>query len=74
MAIFGVFINEILLATDKKNAFASLLARRIVLQWKSPDPSKVSVWLSDLMFFLKYFTQRINKKIPQNMGPVDFVF
>lgn len=42
MAIFGVLINEILLATDKKNAFAfaSLLARRrIVLQWKSPDPS-----------------------------------
>ena len=53
------------MATHHKNAFAfaSLLARRrIVLKWKSPNPPKVSVWLSDLMLFLKlekikYFTR-----------------
>lgn len=56
MAIFGLLINESMLPTDKMDAFAfaSLIARRrIVLQWKSPDPPKVSVWLSELMFFLK---------------------
>lgn len=34
--------------------FTSLLARRrILLQWKSPNPPSVSQWLTDAMHFLK---------------------
>ncbi len=34
--------------------FASLLARsRILLSWTSPQPPSISVWLKDLIFFLK---------------------
>ena len=56
MAIFGVFVSEVSMTTNKRNAFAfaSLLARRrIVLKWKSPEPPFSSVWLNDLMLFLK---------------------
>lgn len=82
MAIFGVLINEILLPTDKKNvfSFASLLARRrIALQWKSPDPPKGSVWLSDLMFFLKlekikYFTRGSTRKFHKIWDPLILYF
>ena len=78
MAIFGVFVNEITMATHHKNAFAfaSLLARRrIVLKWKSPNPPKVSVWLSDLMLFLKlekikYFTRGSIKTFHQIWDPL----
>ncbi len=78
LAIFGILIDEILLTADKRDtfAFASLLARRrIVLQWKSPDPPRVSVWLSDLMSFLKlekikYFTMGSIKKFHKIWDPL----
>lgn len=82
MAIFGVLINETMLPTDKMNAFAfaSLICRRRkVLQWKSPDPPKVSVWLSELMFFLKlekikYFTRGSTKKFHKIWDPLILYF
>lgn len=46
MAIFGVFVSELLMPINKKNAFAfaSLLAqRRIGLEWKSSEPPVVPV-------------------------------
>ena len=73
MAIFGVRGNDTATATNKKNviAFATLIARRrILLEWKSQLPPKASVWLSDMMMFLKiekvkYFlrgsTEKFNK-------------
>ncbi len=56
-AIFGVQGNgDLLMPRSKENvvAFATLMARRrILMGWKSPTPPKVSVWLSDMMMFLK---------------------
>ncbi len=56
MALFGVTGDDIHITKDKENAlaFATLIARRrIILEWKSPIPPKLSLWLSDVMFFLK---------------------
>ncbi len=56
MALFGVTGDDIHITKDKENAlaFATLIARRrILLEWKSPIPPKLSLWLSDVMFFLK---------------------
>ncbi len=56
MALFGVTGDDIHITKDKENAlaFATFIARRrIILQWKSPIPPKLSLWLSDVMFFLK---------------------
>lgn len=55
-AIFGVEGADVIMPCRKENviAFATLIARRrILLEWKSVTPPKVSVWLSDLMMFLK---------------------
>ena len=78
MAIFGVLIDEHRLPIDKMNAFAfaSLIARRnIVLHWKSPEPPKVSVWLTELMFFLKlekvkYFTRGSTRQFHKTWDPM----
>lgn len=62
MAIFGVLVNELLLPSYKKEAFtfASVIAcRRILLDWKSPKPLQASLWLSDLMLFLKLEKNKI---------------
>ncbi len=72
MALFGVTGDDIHITKDKENAlaFATLIARRrIILECKSP----MSLWLSDVMFFLKtekniIISQRINQNILQNMG------
>ncbi len=56
MALFGVTGDDIHITKDKENAlaFATLIARRrILLEWKSPIPPKLSLWLSDVIFFLK---------------------
>lgn len=56
MALFGVTGDDIHITKDKENAlaFATLIARRrISLEWKSPIPPKLSLWLSGVMFFLK---------------------
>lgn len=79
MVIFRVLINERLLVTDMKNAFASHIALRKALEWKSPNASKVSLWLSNLMFFLKLdknkvLHQRNNWKVVEVTGPLHFVF
>ncbi len=76
MALFGVTGDDIHITKDKENVltFATLIARRrIILEWKSPIPPKLSLWLSDVMFFIKteinqIFSQRINQSILQNMG------
>lgn len=56
-AIFGITVSEYpVVRNSHKNiiAFATLLARRrILLHWKSKHPPKVSMWLSDLMLFLR---------------------
>lgn len=82
MAVFGAFNSEYLMPVDKKNAFAfaTLLARRrIVMEWKSPNPPKVSLWLSDLMLFLKlekikYFTRGTIKTFHKVWDPLIFYF
>ena len=54
VAIFGVSPTPHALSKTHANvvAFATLLARcRILLNWKSPQPPFVSVWLKDLTFF-----------------------
>ena len=56
VAIPGVSATPHVLSKTHANvvAFATLLARqRILFNWKSPQPPLVSVWLKDLMFFLK---------------------
>lgn len=57
VAIFGVTkSNNLALSNNKKNiiAFSTLLARRrILLEWKSLEPPKASLWLKDLLFYLK---------------------
>lgn len=56
-AIFGVVDGRHYTITkEHKNiiAFTTLLARRrILLHWKSKNPPKVSLWLSDLMQFMQ---------------------
>lgn len=56
IAIFGVSPDE-LVTTSMQNrvmAFASLIARRkILLQWKSPQPPSFKSWLYDLLHLLK---------------------
>lgn len=78
MAIFGVLVDEHTLSIDKMNAFAfaSLIARRnIVLHWKSPESPKASVWLTELMFFLKlekikYFTRGSTRQFHKMWDPL----
>ncbi len=56
IAIFGVPSRGQPLSWRQADviAFASLLARRrILLSWTSPQPPTISVWLKDLVFFLK---------------------
>ncbi len=56
IAIFGVPSRGQPLSQRQADviAFASLLARRrILLSWTSPQPPSISVWLKDLVFFLK---------------------
>ena len=56
VAIFGVSPTPHVLSKIQANvvAFATLLARRrILLNWKSPQPPLISVWLKDVMYFLK---------------------
>ena len=80
MAIFGVFVSEVSMTTNKRNAFASMLARRrIVLEWKSPKPPYVSVWLNDLMLFLKlekikYFSRGSNDTFHKIWDPLLLYF
>ena len=52
-AIFGTRVD---LPGSKENvvAFATLIARRrILMEWKSEIPPKASMWLSDIIMFLK---------------------
>lgn len=57
IALFGVPEDCATLRTTRQAdivAFASLLARRrILLEWKSPNPPSSALWLKDMMFFLK---------------------
>lgn len=56
VAIFGVPEHGVLLTNKVKNviAFATLLARRrILLEWKSTSSPKASMWLCDLVSYLK---------------------
>ncbi len=56
IAIFGVPEHGISLTNNMENvfAFASLLARRrILLEWKSKNPPKTSMWICDLILYLK---------------------
>lgn len=56
MALFSIAGDDTYITKDKENAvaFTTLIARRrILLEWKSPTPPKLSLWLSDLMVFLK---------------------
>ncbi|XP_048011812.1 uncharacterized protein LOC125245329 [Megalobrama amblycephala] len=55
-AIFGVPEHGIHLTNNMKNvfAFASLFSRRrILLEWKSKNPLKISMWICDFILFLK---------------------
>ena len=75
MAIFGV---DAAIATSKKNviACATLIAqRRILSEWKSQLPPKASVWLPDMMMFLKiekvkYFLRGSTKKFYKVRDPL----
>lgn len=56
IGIFGVPEHGVSLTNKVKNviAFATLLARRrILLEWKSTNPPKASMWLCDLVSYLK---------------------
>ncbi len=56
MAVFGVPDQGTVMSKNCQDscAFACLLARRrILLDWKSSKPPLVSLWLSDVMLFLK---------------------
>lgn len=56
MAVFGVPKQDVVMSKKCQDAcaFACLLARRrILLDWKSSKPPLVSLWLSDVMLFLK---------------------
>ncbi len=78
MALFGVTGDDIHITKDKENAlaFATLIARRrILLEWKSPIPPKLSLWLSDIMFFLKtekikYFLRGSTKAFYKTWNPL----
>ena len=55
-AIFGVLGSCVSVNSTQRDAFAfaTLLARRrILLNWKSAYPPKVSHWLRDLLLFLE---------------------
>lgn len=55
-SIFGTVPSDNIRLSRYKDivAFSTLIARRqILLHWKSSFPPKVSVWISDLMMFLK---------------------
>ncbi len=65
IAIFGVPEHGISLTNNMENvfAFASLLARRrILLEWKSKNPPKTSMWICDLILYLKLEKNNISKK------------
>lgn len=56
IAIFGVPEHGVYLTNNVKNviAFASLLARRrILVEWKSKNVPKASMWICDLISHLK---------------------
>ncbi len=56
MAVFGVPEQGTVMSKNCQDAcaFVCLLARRrILLDWKSSKPPLVSLWLSDVMLFLK---------------------
>ena len=56
IAIFGTPTEQLHVGSLQLEvlAFTSLLARhRILLMWKSPNPPSISVWLKDVMFFIK---------------------
>lgn len=82
MAIFGVPGEGIAMANKIKDvfSFATLLARRrILLEWKSAHPPKPSVWLNDLMLFLrlekiKYSIRGSTKKFHTTWDPLLFYF
>ncbi len=50
MAIFGVQGDDIVMPSKKENVitFSTLVARRrLLIDWKTSAPPKVSMWLSD---------------------------
>ncbi len=56
IAIFGVPEHKVSLTNKVKNviAFVTLIVRRrILLEWKSAIPPKASVWMCDLVLYLK---------------------
>ena len=56
IAIFGVSLVQLGINSlqSEVSSFTSLLARRrILLLWKSPKPPSISLWLKDVMFFLR---------------------
>lgn len=77
-AIFGVTSIDRPVRNKLKDniAFASLLARRrLLLDWKSQHPPKASLWLRDLMMFLKlekikYTMRGSSSKFQSNWGSV----
>lgn len=76
MALFGVTGDDIHITKMKENAlaFVTLIARRrIILEWKSPMPPKLSLWLSDVMFFLKtekYFLRGSTRTFYKTWDPL----
>lgn len=77
-AIFGVQGGDFVMPGSRKNVitFANLIARqRILMEQKSVTPPKTSVWLSDLMMFLKlekikYFLKGSTKKFYKAWDPL----
>ncbi len=66
IAIFGVPEHGISLTNNMENvfAFALLLARRrILLEWKSKNPPKTSMWICDLILYLKLEKKIFQKRI-----------
>ncbi len=55
IGLFGVLPSDYPLPTYFTNfvAFLTLLARRVVLNWKSPQPPSHTRWLKDALYFMK---------------------
>ena len=65
IAIFGISVDSAKFNSTQSDvlAFTSLLARRrILLFWKSPKPPSVSLWLCDVMYFLRLEKIRFSVK------------